>query len=151
MHESPLPDPLEDEDAIPAFTPVPLARGRHDGWSAERQRGFIVALARSGVVSSAARAVGMGATSAYNLRRRAGAESFAAAWDQVQDRARERALAFVVDQALHGTTRPRFYRGKFVGTVHRYETSMALAALRAAFVAPPLPAFPPPLPAKRAK
>jgi hypothetical protein len=74
----------------------------------------------------------MGVTSAYNLRRRAGAESFARAWTLVETEARQRAFTTILDQALNGTTRPRFYRGRFVGTAHRYETRLALAALRAA-------------------
>lgn len=137
MHESPPPDPPEIEDDLPDFTPVPLTRHRHDGWTPERQRGFIAALAQTGVVAQAARSVGMSSASAYNLRRRPHAESFALAWDMVEDEARNRALAFVVDQAMYGSTRPRFYRGKFVGTIHSFETRLALAAVRAAFSVPP--------------
>lgn len=137
MHESPLPDPPEDEDALPAFTPVPLARSRHDGWTPERQRGFIAALAESGIVASAARRVGMGVTTAYALRKRPGAESFAAAWDRVEHEARQRALTYVLDHAINGVTRPRFYRGRFIGTVHGAEDRMAMAALRAATAMPP--------------
>jgi hypothetical protein len=137
MHESPPPDPPEIEDDLPDFTPVPLTRHRHDGWTPERQRGFIAALAQTGVVAQAARSVGMSSASAYNLRRRPHAESFALAWDMVEDEARNRALAFVVDQAMYGSTRPRFYRGKFVGTIHSFETRIALAAVRAAFSVPP--------------
>jgi len=125
------------EAAVPAFTPVPMARSRHDGWTPERQRAFIAALAESGLVARAAKAVGMGATSAYNLRRRPGAESFARAWDRVLAEARERALAYLMDQVLHGTTRPRFYRGKFVGHSHRFESRLAIAALRALDALPP--------------
>ena len=138
MHESPLPDPPGTEDDLPDFSPVPLTRHRHDGWTPERQCGFIAARAESGVVAQAARAVGMSAASAYNLRRRPHAESFAIAWDMVEDEARERALAFVRDHVINGTTRPRFYRGKFVGTIHGVESRMALAALRASCAAPPM-------------
>lgn len=137
MHESPIPHPSEDEDDLPAFTPVPMARSRRDGWTPERQRGFIAALAESGIVARAARAVGMSAKSAYVLRRRPDAESFAIAWDMVEDAARARALAFVMDHVINGATRPRFYRGKFVGTVHRFENRMAMAALRALDARPP--------------
>jgi hypothetical protein len=137
MHESSPPDPPEIEDDLPDFTPVPLTRHRHDGWTPERQRGFIAALARTGVVAQAARSVGMSSASAYNLRRRPHAESFALAWDMVEDEVRNCALAFVVDQAMYGSTRPRFYRGKFVGTIHSFETRLALAAVRAAFSTPP--------------
>jgi hypothetical protein len=138
MHESPpfefIPDDGSDDDALPLpdFTPVPLSRRRHDGWSADRQRAFIAALAETGVVASAARVVGMGVTSAYNLRRRAGAESFARAWALVETDARRRAFELIVDQAINGVTHPRFYRGRFVSSIHKYETRLALAALRAA-------------------
>ena len=42
------------------------------------------------MVASAAKAVGMSVASAYALRKRAGAESFAAAWDTAMDVARDR-------------------------------------------------------------
>lgn len=60
MRESPIPDPPPADDDLPAFTPVPMTRSRHDGWTPERQRGFIAALAQSGIVARAARSVGMG-------------------------------------------------------------------------------------------
>lgn len=142
MHESPPPaqPEAEAEDDLPAFAPVPLARARRDGWTPEKQRGFIAALAQTGVVAKAARAVGMGVTSAYALRARPGGEGFARAWDRVQDEARERAFALVSDLVIHGVTRPRFYRGRFVGTATRFETRLALAALRAIEPRPPRPA-----------
>jgi hypothetical protein len=67
---------------IPAFEPAP-GRARKDGWTAERQRTFIATLARTGCVGRAAAAAGMSRESAYRLRRRRGAESFAAAWDSI--------------------------------------------------------------------
>jgi len=64
-----------------AFEPIPSASNRHDGWTPERQRGFIHALSRIGMVSAAARAVGMSRNAAYALLKRAGPESgFACAW-----------------------------------------------------------------------
>lgn len=122
---------------LPTFTPVPRLCNRHDGWTPERQRGFIAALADCGIVARAARSVGMGARSAYALRRRPGAESFAIAWDMVEDEARERAFAYVMEHVTNGATRPRFYRGRFVGTVHGVENRMAMAALRALDTLPP--------------
>jgi len=62
------------------FRPVPL-RARHDGWTPDRQRDFIAQIRLTGSVDAAARAVGMRRETAYRLRRRHGAESFAAAWD----------------------------------------------------------------------
>lgn len=35
---------------VPDFTPVPRKRNRYDGWTPERQRGFIEALAELGSV-----------------------------------------------------------------------------------------------------
>ena len=66
----------------PFFHPVPL-RSRHDGWSEARQCAFLGHLYLTGSVSAAARAVGLSRESAYRLRRREGAGSFARAWDAV--------------------------------------------------------------------
>lgn len=65
---------------ILCFTPVPL-RLRRDGWSPELQLRFVVALAQGTKPGDAARAVGKNRQNAYALRKRAGAESFSAAWD----------------------------------------------------------------------
>jgi len=67
---------------VPSFVPVPV-RARRDGWTAERQLTFIAALAQTGSIGQAALAAGMSRESAYRLRRRKGAESFAAAWDSI--------------------------------------------------------------------
>jgi hypothetical protein len=67
---------------VPAFTPVPL-RYRRDGWTPRRQADFLGRLAAARSVSAAAAFVGMARESAYRLRDRPGAESFAAAWDAV--------------------------------------------------------------------
>ena len=75
-------DPQAAPVRAPSFTPVP-GRARRDGWTAERQRLFIAALARTGCVGRAAAAAGMSRESAHRLRRRAGAGSFAAAWDSI--------------------------------------------------------------------
>ena len=64
------------------FRPASL-RSRADGWSEERQCAFLCALYATGSVAAAAKAVGMTRTSAYRLRQRPGAESFAAMWDRV--------------------------------------------------------------------
>lgn len=64
-----------------AFTPV-LRRGRVDGWTAERQRAFIEALAVTGSPGRAAAALGKSATGAIQLRSAPGGESFSAAWDR---------------------------------------------------------------------
>jgi hypothetical protein len=69
------------------FTPVPLRR-RCDGWDASLQLRFIQALARGAKPGEAAASVGKNRQNAYALRRRAGAESFAAAWDAAAEHGR---------------------------------------------------------------
>ena len=66
------------------FHPV-VARARRDGWTVERQCGFLAQLYFTGSVTAAARAVAVGMTreSAHRPRTRAGAESFAAARGRV--------------------------------------------------------------------
>ncbi|MBA2919314.1 hypothetical protein GON01_09640 [Sphingomonas sp. MAH-20] len=123
MTESPAPEL--------AFVPVPLARARHDGWSAARQRMFIEQLSRIGLVSAAARAVGMSAKSAYALRKRPGAESFAAAWDEAVGLGQFLAQAAAIHRAVDGEVRPVFYRGRQVGERRVYNDRLLIAVLNA--------------------
>lgn len=132
-----LADAPEGEDAY-CFSPVPTGRNRHDGWTVERQKAFIAALARTGTVSTAVRFVGKSPASAYKLRQRPGAESFAAAWDNALSEARLRAFDTLVDRAMRGSMIPRFYAGRFIGMHHCFETRIALAAFRYADSLPPL-------------
>jgi molybdenum-dependent DNA-binding transcriptional regulator ModE len=119
------------------FTPVPTAFTRRDGWTAERQRDFIVQLARCGVVAAAAKAVGMTPKSAYALLKRPGADSFAAAWQVAVGEGRSRSLDTAIDRALHGVARPVFYRGRQIGEYRRYNDGLLIAALRATDTRPP--------------
>jgi hypothetical protein len=73
------------------FLPVPL-RPRADGWSAELQLAFVRALSEGASPGAAARALGKNRQNAYALRRRPGAESFAAAWDEAVAYARRRRI-----------------------------------------------------------
>ena len=62
------------------FTPVPL-RPRNDGWTPELQLRFVQLLAAGAKPGEAAASLGKNRQNAYALRRRPGADSFAAAWD----------------------------------------------------------------------
>lgn len=134
MTHDPLSPPAPADDHFP-FTPVPV-RARHDGWTPERQRRFIHALSVMGVVARAARAVGVSATAAYKLRDRPDAAGFAAAWDMALEMGRDRAFEVAIDRATNGIAVPRFYRGRQVGTRHRYDYRLALAAINAPSVPP---------------
>jgi hypothetical protein len=132
-HPRIIPNPhREPKAAAETFAPVPSASTRHDGWTPQRQQDFIANLAQTGVVSAAARAVGMSPKSAYALRKRAGEDSgFAAAWDEALDLGRREALDTAIDRALHGEQVPVFYGGLQVGEYRRYNDGLLIAAIRA--------------------
>ncbi len=117
------------------FTPAPV-RSRRDGWNEARQRRFIVELARGLSVREAAGSVGMSRQTAYALRCRAGADSFARAWDLAAVFAqRRRAMPVLPPQRLvDGIDRllvPRFYRGRLIGFVERADVREAMRTLGA--------------------
>lgn len=115
------------------FEPVASACQRHDGWTPEKQKRFIHELARIGLVSAAARAVGMSPKSAYALLKRAPEESgFAQAWDGALAEGEKRARCEAIDRALNGIDVPYFYRGLQRGSRRVYNDRLLLAALRAA-------------------
>lgn len=123
----------------PFFRPVPL-RARTDGWSERRQCGFLTALYVTGSVAGAARAVGMTRASAYWLRNRAGAESFAHAWDHVlsppgsgrfrawRPDCRTLTLATLYQWVETGFVQPVIYRGRLCG-IRRKPDDLALLRL----------------------
>ena len=76
-----LPAPIVDAASGRHLAPVPFEPApsrKSTGWTAERQRDFIHALAETGSVHLAARATGISARSAYRLRVRS--QPFARAW-----------------------------------------------------------------------
>jgi len=93
--EDGAPPPQGYDPADYRWVPV-RRRPRLDGWTEEKQRRFIEALADTGLVSAAAKAVGMSRESAYRLRRSAHGVAFARAWDA----ARHHAGALVEDIAF---------------------------------------------------
>ena len=107
-------------EAVPDFTPVPRKCDRHDGWNAERQRGFIAALAELGSVSGACRRVAMASFGAYALRRAEGAESFRAAWKQALDMGAQRLADIAMERAIEGVAVPIMYHGEQVGERRNY-------------------------------
>ncbi|GAO77274.1 MULTISPECIES: hypothetical protein [unclassified Sphingopyxis] len=151
-HIAPIPSP----GAIPAQTPTPtptaaapaldahghdpavydwipvLKKRRHDGWSPDKQRAFIEALADCGSVACAARAVNMSESSAYRLRRAPGAEAFDRAWGAAIDAASKKLLDAAFERALVGTDEPVFNReGNRVGRRLRQSDRLLMFLLRA--------------------
>lgn len=117
---------------VPAFVPVPTRR-RKDGWSARCQAAFLAVLAITGSVSEAARRVSMARETAYRLRRRRGAESFAAAWDQIAGRCGAMRRKVTPDEqarrAIKGSIKPVIFRGKHVANQRKADNSALLRHL----------------------
>jgi hypothetical protein len=81
-----------------------MARNRHDGWTEQRQRAFIQALAVVGTVNEAAKMAGISRKSAYQLRGRSDAKDFARAWDIAICQGRDRVFDYMIDRAINGVT-----------------------------------------------
>lgn len=111
------------------FAPVLLAR-RARGWTHDAQIAFIAALSRCGVVAQAARSVGCSPRSAYYLRARPGAESFAAAWDWALEMGLDESRARAVALGQERLERPIVRRGQIVGTRSEPNHRLLFAALR---------------------
>lgn len=112
-HDHPTPDPT---DPLADYTPVTL-RARHDGWTAERQRSFLRALADTGCISEAAHATGITPRSAYRLRNHPEGRAFAAAWDQALQLAAARLMTTAYERAIKGGIREMWKDGKVVAEV----------------------------------
>jgi hypothetical protein len=119
----------EGRPPVPEFDPVPV-RYRHDGWTPERQRGFIEALAETGSVTSAARRVNMSLEGCYYLRRHPGAESFRRAWEAALDFGvlRLRDLAF--ERAITGELVPVFKGERLLGYRRKHNNALLMFCLR---------------------
>lgn len=113
-----------------AFTPVPRAKDRSNGWKPEVQLAFIEALADTGSVRAAARAVGRSEVGAYQLRRHPEGAEFAAAWDAALAHGIRRIEDVAMDRALNGVEVPVYSYGKLVGTRTVYNDRLLMFMLR---------------------
>lgn len=115
---------------VPSFYPVPT-RTRRDGWTVQRQADFLGMLAETGSVMGACEAVGMSRKSAYALRARPGAESFAAAWDAALGAPVRKVTPPDLDfLAYHGLIRLEMFRGRYRGSWARPDDSALLRLVR---------------------
>lgn len=121
----------EIQQDIPDFAPVPMRRRRRNGWTEAKQRHFIAELARHGMVRLAADAVRMGRASAYRLRERPGAESFAEAWDIAMDMGRGSVIERAMARAREPVVTPVFYGGRQIGRIERPNDALIMATLGA--------------------
>lgn len=114
---------------LPAFDPVPI-KPRHDGWTPERQRAFIEALADTGSVAAACKHVNMTTVGAYRIRRLPEGESFRKAWDAAIDLGVQRLEDVAMERALNGVEEPFYVYGQHVGTRTRYNDRLLMFMLR---------------------
>ena len=120
----------EDRPALPDFTPVPRRCARHDGWTPERQKAFIEALADTGSVSRAAAMVNMSSEGAYYLRRQPGAEEFRRAWEAALDYGVARMKDIAFERAIEGYLVPCFVGGKLIGWRRKHNDRLLMFCLR---------------------
>jgi hypothetical protein len=111
---TPLAELQAQGEQLPAFAPVPR-KFRHDGWTPERQKAFIGALADTGSVSRAARHVNMSPEGAYYLRRQPGSEGFRRAWEAALDFGVQKLKDIAYERAIDGQLSPVFIGGKLKG------------------------------------
>jgi hypothetical protein len=113
------------------WVPV-LRRPRSDGWTPQRQRDFIAALADDGRVRVAAQAVGMSENSCYRLRRSPGGENFARAWEVARAHAGLRMIDLAFDRVIDGSDEPIFDKeGNRVGRRVRHNDRLHIFLMRA--------------------
>ncbi|HZG08001.1 MAG TPA: hypothetical protein VEZ70_03370 [Allosphingosinicella sp.] len=124
-----VPAAREERAPLPEFAPVPR-RYRHDGWTPERQKAFIEALADTGSVRRAARQVNMSQANAYALRRSAGAEGFRRAWDAALDFGLKRLKDIAFERAVEGYLVPVFVAGKLMGFRRKHNDALLMFCLR---------------------
>ena len=105
------------------------ASSRFDGWTPDRIRTFLHALAACGVVSDAARAAGMSTQSAYAFRNSARGRGFELAWQAALLLARRRLADELMSRALHGCVDVIVRKGKVWGERHRYDNRLTMAVL----------------------
>ena len=81
---------------------TPGERPRCDGWTADRQRRFLIALSRGLTIDRACAIVEMSRTAAYTFRASARGAAFALGWEAAQIRARDVLADELMDRALNG-------------------------------------------------
>lgn len=119
-----------DRPALPEFEAVPRKTYRHDGWTPERQKAFIEALADTGCVTRAAAMVNMAQANCYTLRRAPGAESFRRAWDAALDFGLQRLKDIAFERAIEGQLVPVFVAGRLMGFRRKRNDALLMFCLR---------------------
>lgn len=102
---------------------------RYDGWTPDRQRAFLEAIAEGHTVGSACALVGMAPSSAYALRRRAAGAGFALGWRAANLIAREKVADTLLARAIDGQVETVTRADGETITRHRYDNRLASTML----------------------
>lgn len=125
--------PLVSTKLFAAWDTAPSPPGapppRHDGWTPERERIFLITLAETGVVSDSARAAGMSRESAYARRNSAAGHAFALGWDAAILLSRAATADDVAARSRHGVIDRIYRNGELVAERHRYDNRLTMAHL----------------------
>lgn len=125
----PPPPPPEIETFSEARHVVELRR-RRDGWTALRQRTFLMTLANTGSVVDAAEMADITPRSAYRLRNHPKGAKFRAAWDAALLTASHRLLGVAFERAIRGTPRTIWRGGAIVHETQTPSDAMLMFLLR---------------------
>jgi hypothetical protein len=102
---------------------------RHDGWTPEKERIFILTLAESGTVADACRACGMSRDAAYKRRNSAAGRAFALAWEAALLLARPAIADDLMSRVRYGVVDRIYRNGELVAERHRHDNRLAMAVL----------------------
>ena len=112
--------PPAEDDPLLNFAPYLHPRPRRNSITPAKQRAFIATLAATGIVTQAARSIGVSLEALYKLRRLAGAEGFAAAWEAALDHGVARLEDCALALAIEGEETPIISGGQMLGTWRKH-------------------------------
>jgi hypothetical protein len=100
---------------------------RHDGWTPEREVGFLQHFADHGLVTEAARAVGMGLSGAYARRRSEAGTAFDLGWQAALFLARQCVTDQLMTRAIEGEERITIREeGRTISKSNNFRLAMSL-------------------------
>ena len=118
------------DDPLLQFAPYEHVAPRRNSITRDKQVRFVSALARTGIVTQAAREIGVSLEALYKLRHKPGADGFAAAWDAAVDRGMARLEDCALERAILGEERVIVRGGEVVARWRRFDTQLIMFLLR---------------------
>ena len=113
--------------AVPTGKIAAAPNGAPKRLTRDQRSRFLEALATTGVVVKAARAIGRSTACCYNLRQRDA--GFAAQWQLALDQYSDTLRAIAIDRAVKGVAKTVYHLGKAVGTQREYSDRLLMFLL----------------------